>query len=456
MADASDAIETVRRLEAAGAEALWVVYHNYSALSQGKAVPRDRFADVARGGVSFARANWDFAITDDQVPHPSFGADTGDFRVVPDPGTVVPVVHHPGVCQAFGWLVEMDGRPWAGDPRARLQDQADLLAARGLSVAMAFETEFVLAVEASDGDWTPADRDRMFVIDAVDARWAWVSRVLAEAEAAGIPVHQFAKEYGPGQYELSILPSDPVASVDRFLLLRQLVKALAREDGLVATFMPKPWAELPANGVHLHVSLSDDDGRQVLQDPDDPSKLSELGAGAVAGLLGHADGLCALTTPTPNSYRRLAPGSWAPAHRCWGFGNRAALVRIPGTGMARHLEYRLADASANPYLLATGILAALVDGMDSRPGLPAPAEIDVGHLDDATAAAAGFDRLPSDVSTAIAALQADPVLLEAVGPVVAEHYPVVKQFEAELAAEADRAMPGAGLAWERRAYLEAV
>ncbi len=452
---AARAAETMHRLEELGADSLWVVYHNYGALTQGKVVPRHRFQDVARNGVTFARANWDFAMTDDQLPHAGFAADSGDFRVVPDPDTIVAIAHRPGVAQAYGWLVDARFEPWLGDPRGRLRAAVAALAARGISVSMAFETEFVLA--ARDGsDWVPSDRSRMFVIDEVDARWPWVSDVLDSLHAAGIPVHQFAKEYGPAQYELSLLPTDPVAAVDGFLLSRQLVKALARREELSASFMPKPWTDLPANGVHVHVSLSGADGRALVPDPADPSALSETGRQAVAGMLDHGVALCALTAPSPNSYRRLQPGSWAPAHRCWGFGNRAALVRVPGPGDGRRLEYRLADATANPYLLATGILAAIDDGLERRLEPPPPATVDVGHLEDDEAFSAGFERLPADPLAALGALDADAVLQAALGPVIADHYPRVKRFEAGLASAAERDAADGGAAWHRWCWLETV
>ena len=458
MGERGDASEVLRRLDACDARYLWVTYHNYSALSQGKVVPRQRFDEVARTGVSFALANWDFAITDDQLPHAGFAADSGDFRVVPDPATVVPLPHRPGVAQAFGWLETSGGDPWPGDPRARLRAQVEALAGRGLVASMAFEAEFVLAVEGSDGDWAPSDRGRMFVIDEIDARWAWCARVLEVLDSAGVPVHQMAKEYGPAQYEISLMPADPVTAADRFLLMRQLVKALARDAGLVATFMPRPWSELPANGLHTHISLVGVDGDQAIPDPADAGALSPIGRAAIAGLLAHADAQCALGAATRNSYRRLQPGSWAPAHRCWGFGNRAALVRVPGHGPGRHIEYRLGDASANPYLHATGLLAAIGHGLDRQLTLPEPAVIDVGHLSDDEALAAGFDRLPTGLLPALSALDTDAILGEALGPVIREHYPRVKRFELELGERvpADEATVEGILQWDRRTYLEAV
>jgi glutamine synthetase len=448
--------ELVARLEEAGARYLWLAYHNYSGLAQAKALGRDRFAEAAVRGAAFAKANWDFTITDAQHPHAAFAAHTGDFRVLPDPETLVRLSYRTGVAQAFGWL-EDDQGPWAGDPRARLRDQVDRFRALGRHVAVAFESEFML-LRRTDAGWSPDDHGRMFTVDEIEARWSWCDHVLGALETAGIAVHQLAREYGTAQYELSLLPSDPVRAADRFLLARQIVRAMARDAGLVATFMPKPWTDAAGNGLHVHISTEDAHGTAVIPDPEDPGSLSGEGGKAVAGLLAHAAGQAALSTPTPDSYKRLLPGSWAPAHICWGFGNRAALVRIPGIGPGRHIEYRLADASANPYILLTGLLAAALDGMTRSLELPAPAELDVGHLSGEEAAAAGWTRLPDRPEAALDALEADPILMDALGPVIGPHYLAIKRFEDAEYLAATGVSPGVTEVtdWERQAYLEHV
>ena len=192
-----DGPDLVERLSDIGARHLWIVYHNYSALAQAKSVPKTRFGEVARTGVSFARANWDFAITDEQLPHPGFGADSGDFRVVPDPVTLVALPHRPGVAQAYGWIVD-DGGPWAGDPRARLREQTGRLARMGFAVRMAYEAEFILLDRVPGGALVPADHGRMFTIDEVEARWEWSAGVLHALDAAGVAVHQLARGVRPG------------------------------------------------------------------------------------------------------------------------------------------------------------------------------------------------------------------------------------------------------------------
>lgn len=444
---------TLARLDDLHADRLWVVYHDYAGLGRAKAVPRARFAEVARSGVTFALANWDLAIDDHQVPDPIFGADSGDFRAVPDPAAVVPIPHRPGVAQAFAVLTDDLGDPWPGDPRARLARQVERLAGHGLAAQVAFEAEFVL-VGSGDPSSLLRDRSRMFTVDELDARWVLLSRTLDSLEAAGVAVHQLAKEYGPAQFEISLLPSDPVAATDAFLLARQLIKAHARDHGIVASFMPKPYTDLPGNGLHVHLGLLDVDGRDAVADQRDDRSLSAAGRAAVAGLLAHAPGQAALGAPTPNSYKRLVPGSWAPAHVCWALGNRAALVRVPGRGSGRHLEYRSGDAAMNPYLHVAGLLAAIRDGLERGLDAPTEAAVDVGHLSDEDATAAGFPRLPASLPDALDALQADDVLRDALGPVVVPHYLAVKRFEWRSYSAEAAAATGEVSDWERATYLE--
>jgi glutamine synthetase len=451
------AAATLARLSELEADALWVVYHDYAGLGRAKAVPRPRFEEVAAEGVTFAMANWDLTITDEQVPHPIFGADSGDFRAVPDPATVVLVPHRRGVAQAFATLTDDAGRAWDGDPRSALVGQVRRLEALGIALRAAFEAEFVV-VQGTDPAALRADTGRMFAVEGLDARWPLAARILDDLAAVGVAVHQVAKEYGPGQFEVSLLPAEPLVAADRFLLARQLIRAAARELDLTASFMPKPYADLPGNGLHLHLGLTraDDPSVDLVADPDDPTRLLDTAGPPIAGLLAHAAGQSALASPTVNSCKRLLPGSWAPAHVSWAVGNRAALVRIPGRAAGRHLEIRGGDAGMNPYLHLAGLLAAIADGVEREMPAPPEAQVDVGHLSDAEAAAGGFARLPVDLAAALDAFEADEVLREAVGPIVARHYVEVKRFE--WAAYLERSGLHAGSTevsdWERRTYFE--
>lgn len=438
------------------ADFLWIVYHGYASLGLAKVVTRDRIEDALASGVTFAKANWDIAIDDELIPHPGFAADSGDFIARPDPATLVRLPHRSRVAQAFSDLLDEDGTPWLGDPRGRLRQQVDDLAGLGLTAKVAFEAEFQLVRATPDG-WEPADHGRMFTVDEIEARWTWCEQLLDGLRTMGIPVHQLGKEYGVGQYELSLLPSDPVTAVDRFLLARQLTKALARDAGLVATFMAKPRADAPGNGLHVHVSLWDAAGADATADRHDQGALSALGRSAVAGLLDHASGQAAIGSATPNSYKRLLPGSWAPAHVCWAFGNRAALVRVPSRGAGRRLEYRSGDASANPYLHLAGVLAAIVDGIRREAVAPPPVNDDIGHWTEEQVVQQGIARLPGSLEDALAALRQDAVLMEMLGPVISTHYPAVKDYEASAyraALTASGQTDEDVIDWERTTYLE--
>lgn len=453
----SGAAVTTARLAALDATVLWVVYHDYAGLGRAKAVPGPRFAEVAAEGVTFAMANWDLAVTDEQVPHPTYGADSGDFRAVPDGATIVALPGRRGVAQAFARLTDDRGRPWAGDPRAVLSAEVARLLAAGIAVRVAFEAEFVV-VPTADPEALLHDTGRMFAVEGLDARWELGARILSDLAQVGIEVHQLAKEYGPGQFEVSLLPADPLVAADRLLLARQLIRAAARDAGLTASFMPKPYASLPGNGLHVHLGLTraDDPASDLVADPADPDALASTAGPAIAGLLAHARGQAALAAPAANSYKRLLPGSWAPAHVCWAVGNRSALVRVPGRGHGRHLEYRAGDAAMNPYLHVAGLLAAIRDGVERDLALPPEAQIDVGHLTDEDAAGRGFPRLPARLDEALDAFATDDVLQAAIGPVVAAHYDAVKRFEWDLYLERSGLAPDIVDVsdWERRTWFE--
>jgi glutamine synthetase len=451
----SGRVDVLARLDELDADFLWLVYHDYSGLGRAKAVTRDRLIDAVEHGVTWAKANWNIAINDHLIPDPGFAADSGDFIARPDPGTLVPVPYRQRVAQVLTDLVDDAGLPWDGDPRGQLRSQVRALAEVGLEARVAFETEFTIVRPTDDG-WVPGDRGRMFTVDELEARWPWSVRLLDALAGMGIPVHQFAREYGNGQFELSLLPADPITAADRFALSRQAIKALARDDGLVATFMPKPFADLPGNGLHVHISLwhlSDD--ADATADRAHDSGLSDVGRAAIAGLLAHGRAQAALGAPTANSYKRLLPGSWAPAHVCWAAGNRAALVRIPGRGAARRLEYRAGDASASPYLHLAGLLAAIVDGISGGLEPPPAVEGDVGHMTDADAASRGAARLPTSLREALDALDEDEVLRTMLGPTIDEHYRAVKRYELACADEAGAVEPATEVTeWERQTYLE--
>jgi glutamine synthetase len=326
-------------------------------------------------------------------------------------------LNRPGIALAWAHLVK-DGEPWEGCLRTRLDALAQNYAELGLELRVAFELEFHL-LELRGGRLVAADNVSMFALDGLDRRHELLGRVFECLRAIGVPAHQLAKEYGPGLYELSLFPSAPLDACDDYCHARESLRSVARDYGLVASFMPKPFPDGPGAGLHVHVSIT-------AAEKDQPAVegLAAPAASHVAGILRSAGGLTAVAAPTVNSYGRLVPGSWAPAHAAWGFGNRSALIRVPGRANSSHIEFRAGDGSANPYAYLLGILGCGLAGI--REGLmpPAPTEFDLGHV-----SSEGPDRLPITLGEALDAFEADEMIQASLGPLVYERYLALKRHE---------------------------
>jgi glutamine synthetase len=445
-----DASSLLERLDSDQIKHLWVVYHDYSGRSCAKTIPKERFASAVERGVVFARANLDFTLEDHQANGAAFLADTGDFLAVPDPISYAPVPYYEATARVHAFMRADDGSAWEGCPRTQLQRLVDAYATAGLRLRVAFEPEFILFEPDDKGEYRPADRDGMFTVAGLDRHYPLWQRVVDNLYHMGVEVDQLGKEYGPAQYEASTHYDKPLKAVDNYLTFKEVVRTLARQAGFVASFMPKPYADLPGCGLHLHLSLWDTEGKHDLSIGEkDDEPLSPLGENFAGGLLAHARALAGVGSPIVNSYKRLLPGSWSPAHICWGVGNRATLVRIPGMGRRRHIEFRSGDNAANPFIFLTAALAAGLDGIRRKIEPPPPVAEDVGHLSDQEAAAHGLGFLPRSLPEALDALEADPVITEALGPIILPEFLKVKRTE--LAAYDLQVHP-----WERATYLEVI
>jgi glutamine synthetase len=436
------------RLTADGVEHLWVAYSDYNGRTQGKSIPHPRFESTLRTGVSFARANLGHTVLDILAPDTVFGADSADFFAVPDPGSYAPLPLFPATGRVYCWMREEGGTPWAGDPRWILQRQIDALATLGYTVQVAFEPEGYLFRVGDDGQPAPADPRGMFTLDGLETNADLLHRIGDTLELMDVGLEQIATEYGPGQFEINLRHAAPLKAADDLLTVRDVTRALARRDGLVASFMPKPFESAAGSGLHVHLSLWDRDrvdANAMEGDDGHASGLSPAGRAFLAGLLRHAPSLAGIGAPTVNSYKRLLPGSWAPAHAAYAVGNRSAFVRIPG-GARRRIEVRSGDNTANPYLYLAALLAAGVEGIREGldPGLPA--EGDLGTLAPEITAARGVAMLPRRAPEALACVEADALMRETLGPVIFPEWLKVKRTEIALyeTTVSD---------WERKAYL---
>jgi len=437
------------RIAAAGSRGLWIVFHDYSARACAKWIPRATIPDALTGGGVFARANLNFTIDDQQVDSPHFGADSGDFFARPDPATFAPLPYRPGIGRVLSYLHTEDGALWEGCPRGRLDAQIAALAARGLTARVAFEPEFTLLrrdESANPKGYVPADAHTMYSVDRIAAHTELLDAIEAALTAQGIGVIGIGSEYGAGQLEINLAHETPLKATDDLLTFRETVRTLARDAGLLATFMPKPFAEAAGNGVHVHLSLRAADGVADRSTGDGPLGLSGELAHFLGGVLAHARALCGVGAPTVNSYKRLQPASWAPAHVAYAGGNRAALVRVPGA-TRRRIEFRAWDHTANPYLALTALLAAGIDGLDRGLDPGPPASGDLGHLPAAELARQGIALLPRGAGEALDAVEADAVVMAALGPVCGPELLRIKRTEL---ARYERHVSQ----WERDVYLE--
>lgn len=444
-----DKQDLLQRLKEDRIQNLWVVYYDYSGRACAKTIPPSQFDRVVDAGVVFARANLSFALNDHNPEDATFTADTGDFLAVPDPDTYRPLPYLANTALVHCFMMTEDYAHFAGDPRYALRQMLDTYAARDISLTAALEGEFSLFNKVGDGEYAPTNSDGMFTVAGLNRYADLMHQIVAALETMGIQVEQLGKEYGPSQYELTTRYSDPLQAADQYQVLREVVRALALQRGVIATFMPKPYEHLPGNGLHAHLGLWRGDTNLTaggsLETP-----LSSTGLHFAGGLLHHAAGLTGIGAPTVNSYKRLQPGSWAPAHIAWGVGNRAALLRVPDVSRRSRIEYRGSDSTCSPYLYLTALLAAGLDGIDRQldPGPPVN-DLDVGHASAADLTAHGIGYIPRSLPEALDAFAADDTLMNALAPVIGPEFLRVKRFELDLYNL--HVHP-----WERRMYMEVI
>ncbi len=358
----------------------------------------------------------------------------GEIRLVPDPDTfrVLPYARASGAVLVD--QVQLDGEPAPVCQRTFLRRQAARLVSRGAVLEAAFENEFTLAVPADKG-YRPVDESLCFSTIGMTASQDYVEALADALERQEIRLEQYYAELGHGQQEISTGHVPAVQAADEQLLVRETVRGVAAELGLVASLAPKPWPDAAGNGGHIHFSLWSGDGTSNLfHDGSRPDRLSDDARRFIAGVLAHLPGLCGLTAPSFNSYHRIVPQSWAGAFRCWGHDNREAPVRVPSVfaGMeeaSTNAELKAADASCNPYLALGGLIAAGLDGLERELEPPEPAEVDPATISEEERDRRGILRLPTTQAEALDALEHDAVLTDALGPVLARSYLAVRRSE---------------------------
>ncbi|MGH4024590.1 MAG: glutamine synthetase, partial [Pseudonocardiaceae bacterium] len=369
--------------------------------------------------------------------HPGLSTPSGDVRLLPELAQLTRLAGQPALAWVPGRQVAPDGSPWPYDQRGVLEAQVEAAARDGLEVRAGYELEFVL-IPADDPGQGVAHPGPTYSPHAMLAVDEFVAAVLADLAANGVPVNQLHAEYGPGQMEVSIAPSDPLTAADRQLLARQTIHAAARTHGLRACFAPLFTAAGVGNGWHLHTSVSRD-GRNLLAG-DSVGGPGSPGAGWLGGLLRDLPALAAITAPSVPSLARLRPGYFAGAYRFWGVENREAALRyIPaseflGAGHA-NVELKVSDASANPYLALAAVIAAGTAGLRDRVDPGAPIQADPGGWSDADRAAQGVTPLPTTPAEQEAALIGSDRICTVLGEELLGAFLAVRRSDAAWAAD---------------------
>jgi glutamine synthetase len=438
-----NADEVLRQAEQADVRLIRFLYCDNGAIIRGKATHRRGLAARVESGIGLTVAMQAMNALDQLQPVEGFGP-VGEVRLVPDPDTFTVLPYAPKQALMFVDMQTLDGAPWGACPRGFLQRAIAAARDAGLSIQAAFEPEWSLATREEDR-YVPYDQSLCFSTIGMLTAGQVALEIVDALSAQGLEVEQYYPELGHGQQELSIHHADALRAADNQLRYRETVRAVAWQHGLVASLAPKPWPDQAGNGAHVHWSVWDADGQtNLLYDASQPYGLSALGQQFVAGVLDHLPALVALTCPSYNSYHRLRPRSWSSAYTCYGPDNREAAVRIasPFRGAeaaSLNLELKPCDNSSNPYLALGGLIAAGLDGVrrgaaldDNRLAL-----VDPATLSDDEREARGIRRLPESLDAALSALEADRVLLDALGDLLARSYLAVRRSEWEAFSAAD-------------------
>ncbi len=324
-----------------------------------------------------------------------------------------------------------DGTPFVGDPRGVLKRVLARAEAMGLEFNAGPECEFFLFQTDENGDPTirTSDRAGYFDLGPLDHGEGTRREICLALEEMGFEIEASHHEVAAGQHEIDFKYAPALTAADNIMTLKLAVKTLAQQNGLHATFMPKPAAGTAGSGMHVNMSLFRD-GKNAFYDESGDKQLSTLAYQFLAGLMEHASGFVALTNPLVNSYKRFVPGFEAPCFIAWSAGNRSALIRVPTPrGQETRLELRCPDPSCNPYLALAACLAAGLDGIER--GLTPPPETteNLFALSQAEKDARGIRRLPSTLEEAVEALERDSVITGTLGSHITEQYIQGKQRE---------------------------
>jgi glutamine synthetase len=418
--------KTITDFKAQGIHSILTQFCDLHGVAKGKLVPLDNLREWVESGAGFAGPSiWGTGLG-------RYGARSEYYGRV-QVHSLRPLPFMPGVAHAV-----CDG--YAGDEpletcsRQVLKHQLQRLKARGWTLWVGIEPEFFLLKKDTAGQWVGADaQDQLdkpsYDLKAMHRNHAFLDDMRDTLTQLGFELQQIDHEDACGQYEINYKFDEALAAADRFMLFKMSAHAVAERHGAVFSCMPKPFASAPGSGLHFHLSITNVKGKPVFTDLADPLQLSDKAYQFIAGLLHHADALCALCAPTVNSYKRLAVShsasgtTWSPVWKTFGDNNRTCLVRT----VAGRMELRLPDPSCNVYAAIAATLAAGLEGIDKQ--LHAPAACTEDLYERFASGQPMPARLPADLGQAVKALASDQVMQVAIGTEFCHQFIALKRQE---------------------------
>jgi glutamine synthetase len=412
------AIREVRKLiDAAGVEYMYYQFVSVTGRIMGKGIPAAHWERIADRGFQLVYGATANLFIDREGNYIGYGPEARELVGIPEPDTFQVLPWDTKTARVFCTLFrgreeEVDGGAYlTSDCRGNLKRlHAEFEKETGLHLRAGCEPEMMWLKVDADGKPTVEGKTKPYCyhIDQFSELQPLIHKVMEYGRAMGLDMIQGDHEDAPGQLELNFMFDRADATADRLTTYRQICKAVGRELGAYPCFMPKPFMGVSANGCHHNISLWQGEENMFMPDGDNPRVPGKIGLHSIGGVLEHLGALTAISAPTVNSYRRYwDAGFWAPVFADWGFQNRTAALRISAPG---RFEYRSVDSSVNPYLSFAALLAAMKDGIDRSLD---PGEPEERSVYDAIAAGKDVKKVPHSLGEALDALEADPVVREA-------------------------------------------
>ena len=361
--------------------------------------------------------------------------ETSDMYFFPDLDTftILPWCERDGenVARIICDIHNADGTPFEGCPRCNLKRMIARAEKLGYKMNVGPEAEFFIFELDKNGEATTKPHDKGGYYDAAPTDMAEDIRrdIVGSLEAMDFEIEASHHEVADGQHEIDFKYADALTTADNIITFKYVVKSIATEYGVHATFMPKPIYGINGSGMHCNLSLFKD-GKNIFYAPENDYQLSKEALYSIGGVLKHVKAFTAVTNPLVNSYKRLVPGYEAPVYLAWSLANRSALIRVPAKrGVATRIELRSPDPSCNPYLALAAILGAILDGVENKIEPPAPVEENIYEMTRKELKNANIQSLPGTLYEAVELLKNDEIVKEALGEHIYHEFKLAKSIE---------------------------